>query len=97
MNAATAARYQEALSRARSRLAAADAVALTGGDQQGDDGGGYRWRLRVTPVSTGTAAGATPVPALFGVSVTISWQADRRVRSVQLDTRRLGPAAPRAP
>ena len=35
---------QETLSRARSRLAAA-ALAPVPGEQQGDDGGGYAWRV----------------------------------------------------
>jgi prepilin-type N-terminal cleavage/methylation domain-containing protein len=52
-----AARYQEAVVRARSHLAALSRdAALPIGEAEGDDGGGFRWRLRVTPVATATPA-----------------------------------------
>jgi general secretion pathway protein I len=45
-----AARYEEALARARSRLAIAlHGAPLQPGDHQGEDGGGFRWRVLVTP------------------------------------------------
>src|SRR5438309_8766157 len=48
-----AARYEEALARARSRLALAlHGAPLVPGDHQGDDGGGYRWRVRIAPISS---------------------------------------------
>ena len=96
--AGTAARYQEALSRARSHLAAAEAAGPpSAGDQQGDDGGGFRWRMRTVPLQAGAAAAGGPAPALFAVSVAVSWQADGRERAIQLDTRRLGTAPPPPP
>lgn len=95
-NATVAAQYQEALSRARSRLAAVEATgAIVAGDQQGDDGGGFRWRVRTTPVLTG-APSAGPAPVLLAVSVAVSWTLAGRERTVQLDTQRLG-AAPAPP
>lgn len=97
-SAAAAARYQEALSRARSRLAAIEAMgAISAGDQQGDDGGGFRWRVRTSPVLAGAATATTPAPMLFAISVAVSWQAGGRERAVQLETRRLGLAPPSAP
>src|ERR1700757_2875282 len=48
-----ATRAEEAVQRAQSHLAAVGRnAALTEGEFNGDDGGGYRWRLRVTPVSS---------------------------------------------
>jgi len=93
-----AARYTEALSRARSRLAALDAVGpLAAGDQQGDDGGGFHWRVRITPLAAGQPSATELPPALFTVNVSVSWTTDGRDRVVQLDTRRLGNAPPRQP
>src|SRR5262245_41084815 len=75
----TAARVEEAIQRAQSRLAAAGRdVALVQGEFGDDDGAGYHWRLRVRPVGSrpvqfadsGSAAYAT----LFDVEVEISWQ-----------------------
>ncbi|MBP0494950.1 type IV pilus modification PilV family protein [Pararoseomonas indoligenes] len=96
--ATTAARYQEALSRARSRLAAVDSIPLQAGDQSGDDGGGYRWRTRVASVAEGAPVReGPPSPALYAVAVAIAWGEGSGARSVQLETRRLGPPAPRPP
>lgn len=95
---AAAAQYQEALSRARSRLAALDAAgAPRAGDESGDDGGGYRWRVRTAPLAAGAARPNGVAPQLFTVSVVVSWGAGGQARSVQLDTRRLGLAPPPAP
>lgn len=47
-NARTAAHYGEAVARAQSRLAALTAT-LQPGEQTGDDGGGYTWRVLVRP------------------------------------------------
>ncbi len=91
----TAARAEEALQRAQSHLAAIGRdAALVQGDASGDDGGGYRWRLQVQPVSErrGVAAdGITPQnKALFSVEVAISWEARGHQRAVVLRTLRLG-------
>jgi general secretion pathway protein I len=94
----TAARAEEALQRAQSHLAAVGRDAsLVQGDAQGDDGGGYRWRLLVEPVAQrqGLAAdGVTPQnTTLFSVEVAISWEAGGHQRAVVLRTLRLGTGA----
>lgn len=96
--AETAGRTEEALSRARSRLAAVGHGAPLGtGDHQGDDGGGYRWRVRVTPVATRAGAPGASVLTLYGVQVTLAWGSGAQARSVTLETRRLGSAPPAPP
>jgi prepilin-type N-terminal cleavage/methylation domain-containing protein len=56
--------YEAALSRARSRLAAAGNPALlNAGESSGDDGGGYTWRLLVSRVASAPIAGAPPETA----------------------------------
>ncbi len=94
----TAGRAEQAVQRAQSHLAALGRnAALTEGELNDDDGGGFHWRLRVNPV----AARQTPGPAggfvettLYDVEVAISWRDDGHTRSVTLKTLRLG-AAPR--
>lgn len=102
--AATAARTQEAVALARSRLAetlvAVSSGAITGvADQEGVDGQGYHWRVRVRlgpsvsmPQSQPAPAGGPPGGAralLFGVTVTVGWTDDGRNRQVRLDGARL--------
>lgn len=99
-SARVAAQYQEALSRARSHLAAL--VGQTGfraGTQNGKDGGGFRWRTQVRPIGIAAIAGpAAPTrPELFALRVTISWHGPGGERSVILHSERLGAAAPRPP
>ena len=94
----TAARAQEAVQRAQSHLAAVGRdAALVQGDFIDDDGGGYRWHLRVRPVATHQAlapGGNAVVPAtLYDVEVAISWPGRSGDRSVVLKTLRLGTAA----
>src|SRR6202008_3335826 len=49
----TASMYDQAIVQAKSRLAAAThGTRLAPGDWRGEDGGGFRWRLRVVPVAT---------------------------------------------
>jgi len=90
----TAGDVREAIARARSHLAA-QSVSLVPGDQQGDDGGGFHWRIRTTPIgSFAPPAGETGQPAsvtLYALSVSISWKTDGHTREVQLDSERLGP------
>jgi general secretion pathway protein I len=93
----TAARVEEAVQRAQSHLAAVGRnAALTGGESAGDDGGGYRWTLRVRPVATRQAPGQDGIPStaatLFDVEVAIAWPARAGERSVTLRTLRLGAA-----
>ncbi len=100
-----AASYQEAISRAQSRLEALTDGGLVPGERNGDDGGGYRWRTRVVTIASAAqqrpllqrseprgqrGAGGT---TLFGVAVEISWPGPQGTRAVTLDTRRLGAAA----
>ncbi len=68
--------YEDALSRARSHLAALGKGApLLPGEQQGDDGGGYHWDMRIARIATaqapptGPAAGplASPTSASTGL------------------------------
>ncbi len=95
--------YEQALVRARSRLAA-ESLSPAPADRQGDDGGGFHWHVRVQPIETyrGKAAEGEPaLPAaspaisvtLYGIAVAISWSAGGRMRTVQLETQRLGSAA----
>jgi general secretion pathway protein I len=94
----TAARAEEAIQRAQSHLAAVGRdAALVQGDFTGDDGSGYRWRLRVQPVANrqmpapdGSSAARL---TLFDVEVAILWSGRRGDRAVMLKTLRLGTAA----
>ncbi len=98
---AVSARYQEALARAQSHLAAAGSEgALTASDRQGEEGHGFHWRVRVTAAAVGGPARDTPggsVPALYDIVVQESWRAEDRSRVVTLQTRRAGSAPGRAP
>ena len=93
----TAARAQEAVQRAQSHLAAVGrSAALVQGEFTDDDGGGYRWRLRVRPVATHRASasggGSAALPTLYDVEVAVSWLGRSTDRSVVLKTLRLGAA-----
>ncbi len=98
----TASRYEEALSLARSHLASVTTIGLGERDVTGDDGRGFRYSVRVTPVGTadlprppnadpsqGNVARAT----LYRVTVTESWHGDGGERQVRLDSARLGAGA----
>lgn len=93
--------YQEALSRARSRLASLAAPAP--GEQGGDDGGGFSWQIRVAPLATAARAreGIDPMrpgrAVLLGVTVRISWRMDGGEREVALATERVEMAPPDSP
>ena len=93
----TAARYDEALVRARSHLTmATHGGALMPGDWQGDDGGGYRWRIHVATVSLGAGRSAdapAPLLALYAVTVWITWHDGDHERQVRLDTEPVGQPA----
>jgi general secretion pathway protein I len=93
--------YAEAVSRARSHLAVIGIGApLVAGNQQGDDGQGFTWRVAVRPLATttlqntNTLASATTAPrvSLFAVSVVIAWTKDGGQRQVELTSERIGPA-----
>ena len=91
----TAARAEEAVQRAQSHLAAIGRnAALTEGQFTGDDGGGYRWTLRVRPLDVRQSAGQDGLSAatttLFDVEVAISWPGQAGERQVVLRTLRIG-------
>ncbi len=97
-----AARYQEAVSRARSHLDGTSAN-LVFGEQEGDDGGGFHWRSVVRAVgSTGkqdsagrpVAATNSLVITLCAVTVWITWREGTHARTVRLDSERLLTSAP---
>ncbi len=91
----TAARTEEAVQRAQSHLAAVGRdAALVEGEFTGDDGGGYRWALRIGRLASRqslTQNGASSLTAtLFNVEVAVSWPGREGDRSVVLRTLRLG-------
>jgi general secretion pathway protein I len=99
-----AADYGQAQARARSHIAlASHASPLVAGTWQGDDGGGFTWRLRVAPIARtfvqSTAAAmpgrSTEIPiALFAITVWIGWHDASATREVRLDTQQIGEAQP---
>jgi prepilin-type N-terminal cleavage/methylation domain-containing protein len=96
----TAAMYDQAIVRAKSRLAAAThGTRLAPTDQRGDDGGGFRWRLRTAPVAAATvrpvgltgprASSSIPV-VLYAITVWIGWDDGGTERQVRLETEQVG-------
>jgi general secretion pathway protein I len=92
-----ASRYQEAVARAQSHLAALDAAPLVASDRQGDEGHGFHWHVRIAPTGTvdpahrGDGAFSSRL-TLYAVSVVISWGPSQR-RQVRLDSQLLGPGS----
>jgi general secretion pathway protein I len=93
----TARRYQEAVARAQSHLDALGANFAVG-EQQGDDGNGFHWRIAVRPIDStakrdngGGSVVKTDalVLTLYAASVWISWEEGRQTRTVRLDSARL--------
>jgi general secretion pathway protein I len=83
----TARGYQEALSRAKSHLAALGSDAsLIPGQADGDDGGGFHWRYRVAE----RARQGQPGLALYEIEVGVAWSAGGHQREVVLRTERVG-------
>jgi general secretion pathway protein I len=94
----TALRAEQAAERARSHLAAVGhGMALTAGDFSGEDGGGYRWHLRLVPIahlrSPATSDVRPVATTLFEVEVSISWVGRGRDRAVVLKSYRLATAS----
>lgn len=97
---AAAAHYEQAVARARSHLTLAEhASPLMAGNWSGDDGGGYFWNLRVTPIASTTVrpitaltlAGSANFPlTLYAITVRITWRDADAARVVQLNTDEIG-------
>jgi general secretion pathway protein I len=97
---AAALHYGQAVARARSHLTLADhASPLMAGNWSGDDGGGYSWHLRVTPIESTsvrpitalTLAKSADFPlTLYAITVWISWHDADATRIVQLTTEEIG-------
>jgi len=90
----SAGRVGEAIERAQSHLAAlGQSNGVAEGEIEGDDGGGYHWRLRARPIASQQTAAidqpGSPM-TLLDIEVEISWRAWGRDRLVVLNTRRLG-------
>ncbi|MCB8883203.1 prepilin-type N-terminal cleavage/methylation domain-containing protein [Acidisoma cellulosilytica] len=90
-------RYQEALTRARSHLAAIG-PALQPSDRQGDEGDGFHWHVRIVQLASapvilalpgGNARPSAAHATLYAISVGMSWGEHRR-RQVELDSERVG-------
>jgi hypothetical protein len=79
-------------------------TAIVPGDTQGEDGGGYRWRLSIRRAATAPIARGDPVTvargpqaALYAVTVWIAWSGDGGTREVRLDSAAVALAPPQAP
>lgn len=91
------ARWDHAVSRAQSRLAAVINPETILGERQGDEGDGYHWRTDVSFIGSAPA----PNPArggvwahgtgLYAVTVVISWHDGRTPQRFVLRSARLGP------
>jgi prepilin-type N-terminal cleavage/methylation domain-containing protein len=82
------ARMEEALVRARSRLAQT-AAAPAEGDFQGDDGGGFHWHVLARAKDRYEARESHTVTILYAITVWVSWQSGTHTRDVRLDGERL--------
>lgn len=96
-----AARTDEAVARARSRLAAVCERPFTLGEQSGDDGGGYTWRTRISRTASEIVRHGDadpPVRAdLLAVQVTETWPGPLRPHQISLESRCLSVGAPDRP
>lgn len=95
---AAASRAEEAVQRAQSHLAAVGRDApLLEGQSDGDDGGGYRWHLRVAPVANWQLpeqqGSAVLLTTLYDVEVSVSWRGNGHDRAVVLKTERIATSA----
>lgn len=90
-NATLADQYLEATRRAQSHIAALDVLTpLRPGEQLGDDGGGYSWRVRISQPMLHARGSADHKPlALYSIDVSISWRAGQATRTVTLQTQRI--------
>jgi len=85
--------YEEAVSRAKSHMASLGRESeIAPGEQSGDDGGGFRWRVKITPSAVAQPpqdATANTRLTLFDVEVSVSWADGGRPHAVVLHTQRL--------
>lgn len=95
---AVANRYQEALARARSRLATiGHGLPLAPRHDSGEDGSGFRWNVDITLAGSATPLrqpadpklGPAPRMTLYSVQVGESWTSDAGPRRVRLHTERV--------
>lgn len=96
----TASKYDQAIVRAKSRLAAATyGTRIAPIDQSGDDGGGFHWHTRVSPVTSaalrpvgliGPRANTSFSVVLYGITVWIAWDDGGTERQVRLETEHVG-------
>jgi general secretion pathway protein I len=96
----TASMYDQAIVRAKSRLTAAThGSQLVPTDQHGNDGGGFRWRLRTAPAASamlrplglvGPRAATSFKVVLYAVTVWVAWDDGGMERQVRLETRQVG-------
>jgi general secretion pathway protein I len=93
--AETAGYYQEALSRAKSHMAALGRdTPVAEGEREGNDGGPFHWRITIAPTATAEPNPAAPPTTdrlvLYSVEVAVSWKTGGRTREVALHSQRLG-------
>ena len=85
---------EQGIERAQSHLAAfGRASPIAAGELEGDDGGGYHWRLRAHPVAVrqeATTAQPGLTTVLFEIDVEVSWGAEGHKQSIILNSRRVG-------
>jgi general secretion pathway protein I len=99
-----AALYQEAIVRAKSHLdAAVNGTRLVAGEWEGDDGGGFRWRLRIAPamrasvqrapsIVSGPNGNSSRTAVLYDIATTIVWRQGGSARQLTLQTEQVGGA-----
>jgi len=86
--------YEEAVSRAKSHMAMVGRETdISPGEREGDDGSGFRWRVKITPSAAAQPPqGSAPENrlVLYNVEVSVSWSDSGRPYSVVLHTQRTG-------
>lgn len=86
--------YTRAAILAESRLAAIGReTPLEEGEEDGDFEQGYQWHTAVTPYEfVGDSEGTSPLVQAFMTTVDVYWQDGDKVRSMSLNSLKLGPA-----
>jgi len=89
--------YEEAVSRAKSHMAMVGREAdIVPGERGGDDGSGYRWRVKISPSAAAQPPQGTAPEnrlMLYNVEVSVSWSDSGRSHAVVLRTQRTGTQA----